>query len=120
MFWSDYNRLYPGDSGASGSNSFGSQMDDDFEYVDSASSMSSGGQGYPGGSGGGRGRDEELLRDAYDFALKATEQDSLGQHRTAMFYYVVCRPIMINHVNVIIFIKIMCLSCSKVVMVVVN
>lgn len=70
-------------------------MDDDFEYVDSASS---GGQGYPAGSGGGRGRDEELLRDAYDFALKATEQDSLGQHRTAMFYYVVCRAIMVTHV----------------------
>nr|XP_054767557.1 calpain-7-like [Lytechinus pictus] len=96
MFWSSYNRLYPDDSGASGS--FGSQMTDDFGgyvVVDLNPASSSGGGGG-GGSGGGRGRDEELLRDAYDFALKATEQDSLGEYRTAIFYYVEAIQAMYN------------------------
>ncbi|XP_041478876.1 calpain-7-like isoform X2 [Lytechinus variegatus] len=101
MFWSSYNRLYPDNSGASGS--FSSQMTDDFggyvvvDYSDSASSSAGGGGGgHGGGSGGGRGRDEELLRDAYDFALKATEQDSLGEYRTAIFYYVEAIQAMYN------------------------
>ncbi|XP_071502226.1 calpain-7-like [Diadema antillarum] len=90
MFWSEFNRYHGNDSSPNASWSSSSQMIEDYDGAPPP------GSGSFGGGNGGRGHYDALLRDAYDFAMKATECDRNGQFRTAIFYYVEAIQAMYN------------------------
>ncbi|XP_033104108.1 calpain-7-like [Anneissia japonica] len=82
MFWSDFTPRFLSDSDASASNLTSSS---DIDVPTSPSDEA-------------KRHSEDLLRDALDFANKATYYDSIRQSKTAIFYYVEAIQAMFNAV----------------------